>query len=759
MPGTRGPSLSTIPENKMKTWTLAALLLAGVAANAVPPVSAQPVAPAARPWMNSRLGPDERTKLLLSQMTFDEKVALLHGAMAMPFGPFKLPAGAIGSAGFIPGNARLGIPALQESDASLGVTNPMMVRGPGDMSTALPSSLALAATFDPAIAYEGGRVVGREARAKTINVQLAGGVDLARDPRNGRNFEYAGEDPLLAGLIAGESIRGIQSTGVISTAKHYALNDQEHNRNTVDAVIGEAAARESDLLAFQIAIERGQPGSIMCSYNLVNGTYACQHDWLLNRVLKGDWGYKGFVMSDWGAVHSLDALMGGLDQQSGEQLDAKVWFDAPLKDAVKAGKIPMARVDDAAGRVLRAMFAAGLFDRTDKPADIDFATHADVAQHEAEEGIVLLQNRNNILPLAASAKRIVVIGGHADAGVPSGTGSSQVTNPYRKEAILPVASVPIGGEGMMAAFSNVVFHPSAPLAALRSHLKGAQIAFDTGLYPDSAAAAARNADVAIVFVYQPSGEGDDVPSIDLPMGQNALVEAVAAANPNTIVVVESGNPVALPWADKVGAIVEAWYGGARGGEAIARVLTGEVNPSGRLPMTWPMSESQLPRPDIPGWTAGPTDPVRVDYTIEGSDVGYRWYARKGEVPRYWFGHGLSYTRFGYDNLVVRGGKVLEAEVTVTNQGDRAGKDVVQLYLTARPGGAARRLVAFQKLSLAPGESRRLKLTGDLRLVADFDANKKRWVIPAGTYRLAIGRDAGSASLTGATTLAAATMKP
>jgi len=743
----------------MKTWTLAALLLAGVAAMAAPPVRAQSAMPAARPWMNAQLDPDQRTKLLLSQMTFDEKVALLHGAMAMPFGPFKLPAGAIGSAGFIPGIERLGIPALQESDASLGVTNPLMVRGPSDMSTALPSSLALAATFDPAIAYEGGRVVGTEARAKTINIQLAGGVDLARDPRNGRNFEYAGEDPLLAGLIAGESIRGIQSTGVISTAKHYALNDQEHNRNTVDSIIGEAAARESDLLAFQIAIERGQPGSIMCSYNLVNGVYACQNDWLLNRVLKRDWGYKGFVMSDWGAVHSLDAFMGGLDQQSGEQLDAKIWFDTPLKEAIKAGKIPTARVDDAAGRVLRAMFAAGLFDRTDTPAQIDFDAHADVAQHEAEDAIVLLQNRNAILPLAASAKRIVVIGGHADAGVASGSGSSQVTTPYRKEAILPVASVPIGGEGMMAAFSNVVFHPSPPLTALRSHLKGAQVAFDTGLYPENAAAAARNADVAIVFVYQPSGEGEDVPSIDLPMGQNALVQAVAAANPNTIVVIESGNPVALPWADKVGAIVEAWYGGARGGEAIARVLTGEVNPSGRLPMTWPMSESQLPRPAIPGWTAGPTDRVPVDYTIEGSDVGYRWYARKGETPRYWFGHGLSYTSFTYDKLVVRGGKLLEAEATVTNAGGKAGKDVVQLYLTGRPGGTTRRLVAFQKVSLAAGESRRIKLAGDLRLVADFDAARKRWVIPAGTYGLAIGMDAGSASLTATTTLMATTMKP
>jgi len=691
-------------------------------------------------------------------MTLDEKIALLHGAMAMPFGPFKLPAGAIGSAGFIPGNERLGIPALQESDASLGVTNPLMVRGPNDMSTALPSSLALAATFDPTIAYEGGRVVGSEAKAKTINVQLAGGVDLARDPRNGRNFEYAGEDPLLAGMIAGESVRGIQSQGIISTAKHYALNDQEHNRNTADSIIGEAAARESDLLAFEIAIERGKPGSIMCAYNLVNGVYACQNDWLLNKVLKGDWGYKGFVMSDWGAVHSLDAFAGGLDQQSGEQLDAKVWFDAPLREAVRAGKIPSARVDDAAGRVLRAMFTAGLFDRADKSADIDFAAHADVAQHEAEESIVLLQNRNNILPLAASAKRIAVIGGHADAGVASGSGSSQVTTPYRKDP-LPIATVPIGGEGMMAAFSNVVFHPSSPLLALRSHLKGAQVAFDTGLYPESAAAAARNADVAIVFVYQPSGEGEDVPSLDLPMGQNALVETVAAANPNTIVVVESGNPVALPWADKVGGIIEAWYGGSRGGEAIARVLTGEVNPSGRLPITWPVNESQLPRPAIPGWTAGPTDRVSVDYNIEGSNVGYRWYSQKGEKPLYWFGHGLSYTSFAYDKLVVRGGKTLDAEVTVTNKGDKAGKEVVQLYLTGRPGGAVRRLVAFQKLSLAPGESQRVKLAGDLRLIADFDPKQHRWVVPAGTYTLAVGQDAGSTIVTATAKLSAATLKP
>jgi len=740
-----------------KVLKLAAALLAGIAlaplALAEPPQTTE----AARPWMDSKLSPDKRADLLLAAMTPDEKVALLHGPMAMPFGPFKLPPGARGSAGYIPGNARLGIPALNESDASLGVTNPMLVRGADDMSTALPSGLALAATFDPAIAFEGGKMVGSEARAKTLNVQLAGGANIARDPRNGRNFEYVGEDPLLAGTMAGESVRGIQSAGIISTVKHYALNAQEHNRNTVDSVIGEAAARESDLLAFQIAIERGNPGSVMCAYNLVNGVYACQNDWLLNQVLKRDWGYKGFVMSDWGAVHALDAFTGGLDQQSGEQLDKQVWFDQPLKDGVAAGKIPAARVDDAARRVLRAMFTAGLFDRPAAKESIDFAAHAAVAQREAEDSIVLLENRNNLLPLAATAKRIAVIGGHADAGVPSGTGSSQVTNPHREPGT-PVISVPLGGEGQMAAWANVVFHPSSPLAALRKRFKD-RVTFDNGLYIETAVAAAKAADVAILFVYQPSGEGEDVPNMRLPMGQDALVEAVAAANPNTIVVLQTGNPVTLPWANKVGAIVQAWYAGQNGGEAIARVLTGEVNPSGRLPLSWPTGESQLPRPAIPGLDAGPADRVPVDYNIEGADVGYRWYARKGTEPHYWFGHGLSYTSFGYDQLVVQGGKTLTATVNVTNSGSKPGKDVVQLYLTGKPGGPARRLLAFQKIALAPGESRKVTLTADPRLLGQFDTGKHSWVIAPGNYTVAIGRDAGTMVVNGSTRLAAATMRP
>lgn len=712
----------------------------------------------ARPWLDKALPVEKRVGLLLAAMTTDEKIALMHGPMAVSFSrDVKLPEGAVGSAGYIAGNARLGIPALQESDASLGVTNPVMVRGAADMSTPLPSSLSWAATFNPQIAFAGGRMVGGEARSKGINVMLAGGVNLARDPRNGRNFEYVGEDPLLAGIIAGEAVRGIQSMNVISTVKHYALNNQEQNRMTVDAIIGEGAARESDLLAFQIAIERGKPGSVMCAYNLINGQYGCENRWLLNDVLKRDWGYDGFVMSDWGAVHSLDALANGLDQQSGEQLDKQVWFDKPLKAGLAEGKVPAARVDDAARRILRAMFAHGLFDDSSRPS-VDFAAHAQIAQNAAEEGIVLLENRKGLLPLAVSAKRIVVIGGHADAGVPAGGGSSQVTNPWRPAGV-NVRSFALGGEGLIGAFNNLVFHPSAPLAAIRARFKDAQVSFDTGAYASSAAVAAKNADVAILFIYQPSTEGFDVADMSLPFGQEALIEAVTAANPNTVVVLQTGNPVHMPWAHKAGAVLQAWYGGARGGEAIARVISGDVNPSGRLPLSWPVDESQLPRPAIPGTGAGASDAVSVDYRIEGADVGYRWFAREGIAPRYWFGHGLSYTRFGYSGLTLRGGKAPGADVTVTNSGARAGQDVVQLYLTGSPDGMGRRLLGFQKVALAPGESRKVSFSVDPRLLARFDEAKHGWRIAAGRYEFSLGTDAGTMVLAGTTTLPASTLKP
>jgi beta-glucosidase len=735
--------------------TYVAALLAATMMTAGP-AAAQP---AAQPWQNTKLSPDERARLLLNAMSLDEKIALFHGPMAVPWIPgIVMPKDAIGSAGYIAGNSRLGIPALQETDASLGIANPMLVRGPGDMSTPLPSGMALAATFDPAIAFAGGAMIANEARAKGLNVLLAGGVNLTRDPRGGRNFEYVGEDPLLAGIMAGESIRGIQSVGMISTVKHYALNGQEHERMTADSVIGEAAARESDLLAFEIAIERGQPGSVMCSYNLVNGVYGCQNDWTLNQVLKRDWGYKGFVMSDWGAVHTVDAFAAGLDQQSGEQLDKQIWFDQPLKAAVTAGTVPQARIDDAALRILRAMIAHGLIDNPPAKAPIDFAGHAKIAQDQAEGGIVLLDNRKGLLPLVAGAKRIAVIGGHAESGVPSGGGSSQVANPYHEGPFAP-RTVPIGGEGMMAMMQNVVFDPSSPLAAIRARAKTTPVSFDTGIYPEAAAAAAKQADVAIVFVYQPSSEGDDVPNMALPFGQDALIEAVAAANPNTIVVLETGNPVRMPWAGKVAGVMQAWYAGAKGGEAIARMLFGEVNPSGRLPISWPVDESQLPRPAIPGWGGPAGAPVKVDYNIEGSDVGYRWYARQGIKPRYPFGFGLSYTSFRYANLAVKGGKTITASFDVTNTGAVAGRDVPQVYLTIAAGRKMRRLIGFEKVALAPGETRRITVTADPRLLASFDTAKHGWRIDPGSYRIGVGPDAEQESLWGAANVASARLKP
>jgi beta-glucosidase len=677
-----------------------------------------------------------------AQMRDDERTLLTHGILAVPLaGPVNLPADAVAGAGYVPGIPRLGVPALKETDASLGVSYVMGVRGDGG-ATPLPSGTAMGSTWNPELIRAGGAMIGSEARAKGFNVLLAGGVNLMRDPRNGRTFEYFGEDPLHSGVLAGAAIAGVQSNHIISTVKHFALNGQETGRNFVDVQIAEGEARESDLLAFQIAIERGQPGSVMCAYNQVNGAQACGNDWLLNKVLKKDWGYRGFVMSDWGAVRSLDFATKGLDQQSGAQLDPKVFFGDDLQAAASADPALRMRLADMNRRILYAIYANGLDKHpVQRGGAIDSKANADVAEAVAREGIVLLRNRAGALPLTAGAKRIAVIGGYADTGVLSGAGSSQV---HAEGG--PAAIVPSGGTGLLSSFIAEQYHRvTPPLDAIKAKAPGADVKFRNGFYIADAVLAAKDADVVIVFANQWQSEGYDQPDLSLPRGQDALIDAVASANPNTIVVLQTGSAIAMPWLDKTAAVLEAWYPGARGGEAIASVLFGETNPSGRLPITFPASLSQLPRPVLDGAgiiepgllpVAPPAEGLKADYNIEGSDLGYRWNARKGQKALFPFGFGLSYTNFDMGDLKLSG---LSASFTVKNTGNRAGATVPQLYLVSVNGEVRQRLAGFQKLELAPGASRQVRLTIDPRIIAEWE--KGGWSIKGGAYAFALGDSA------------------
>ena len=690
--------------------------------------------------MNPALDADSRTRVLLEAMTRDEKLALVFGYYSSdaPWKNFKKPAAGLEqSAGFIGGNARLGIPALTETDAGTGVASQ-----PGAnarLRTALPANLATAASWDPELAYAGGRMIGNEARLSGFNVLLAGGINLLREPRNGRNFEYGGEDPLLAANIVAAQIRGIQSNHIISTIKHYALNDQETNRTTLNVRIDERSARMSDLLAFELAIRQSSPGAVMCAYNRVNEVYSCESPWLLQEVLKDGWGYRGFVMSDWGATHStIPAVNAGLDQESGYPFDASPYFSDALREAVENGHVTAARLDDMAARILRSMFANGLFDDPIQPGDIDFEAHAEVSRAAAEGSMVLLKNANHLLPLNDSVRSILIVGSHADAGVLSGGGSSQV--------------YPVGGVALLdrqVKGGPMVYFRSSPMQALAARTR-ARIAYDPGTDIKAATGLARHSDVVIVFAHQWTAEGVDA-TMRLDEEQDALIAALARANTRTMVVLETGGPVLMPWVDRVAAVLEAWYPGSSGGEAIARVLTGEVNPSGRLPATFPRSLEPLPRPRLDGFPEQRNARIATDYTLDGAAVGYKWFDRKRIEPLFPFGYGLSYTRFDLLNLAAEvNDKRLSVRFDVKNTGDRAGKYVAQVYVSPLGGAAAagweapKRLCGFKKVTLQPGESTAVNLSVEPRMLAVYDAAGKSWVIEDGDYDVSLSSSARSA---------------
>ena len=692
-----------------------------------------------QPWLDRTKTPEQRAAAAVSAMTLEEKLGLVMGYTdpeKLASEPDDVVSPAIkadvvahhikGSAGYIAGIPRLGIPAQWQTDASIGVRVTDMER------TALPSSLATAASFDPKITEAGGAMIATEARASGFNVFLAGGGNLAREPRNGRNFEYTGEDPVLTGDMSSGLIRGIQSKHMVSTMKHWAVNDQESQRTTVDVKITKQAMHQSDLLAFEFIYDKSNPGSVMCSYNLVNSDWACENDYLQNQVLKQDWGFKGYIMSDWGAVHSAaKAAVNGLDQFTGYPCcghHGAFFSEKSLKGQIAAGTIPMSRIDDMAERILWALFAMGVVDDPVKVGPIDVKANADVAQAAAEASLVLLKNEGNLLPLRA--KSIAMIGGNADKGVLAGGGSSGVT---------PIGGNAVPGGAPTTWPGPVVYQPSSPVKALKA-VTSAKISYSSGEDITQAVALAKKSEVAIVFVTQWMGEGFDNP-LELDGNQNALVAAVAKANPKTIVVVESGGAILMPWLKDVPAVLEAFYPGIRGGEAIANILTGKVNPSGHLPLTFPASNDQLAHAEIPGYHKPDGILVSITYD-EGAAIGYKWYDLKGYKPLFAFGHGLSYTAFEVTDLKpATSGKGLTVRFSVKNTGKLKGATAAQVYAGGdKTSGweAPKRLGGFAKVDLAPGASQTVEVNVDPRVLATYDEATDSWVIKAGSYRVMLG---------------------
>ena len=715
--------------------TLTAFVLAvfALSAGAQPP---QP--PKAQPWMDRSLSADQRAGLLLQQMTLDEKLSLLHGNGMANEAKWERPhtRDSIGGAGYITPIPRLGIPSVDISDAAYGVR---AAGASGRYATALPSNLAAASSWDRHAAYEYGDLIARELRAQGFGMSLGGGINLTREPRDGRTFEYLGEDPVLAGTLVGQLMAAEKAEHIISDIKHYAVNDQETGREIVSANISKRAMRESDLFAFQIGVRDAQPGAVMCSYNRVNSVYSCENDYLLHEVLKEEWRFPGFVISDWDATHStVQASHAGLDHE--EPVDT--FYGPALKAAVDQKQVSLAEIDDHTRRILRSYFDDGIMDYPVRRYVIDVERDLDIAQQIEEGSIVLLKNDQSILPLNAARRgSVAVIGAHADVGMLSGAGSAQVDPPGGN------ATNPAEGAISYGNHTHVFFNTS-PLKQLRAILPNAKVVFCPGDDLAAAAAMARQSDIAIVFVQQWLMEGMDLPTLALSDNQDALVEAVAAANPRTIVVLETGTAALMPWAGKVPAIVEAWYGGARGATALARVLTGAVNPSGKLAMTFPLREADLPRPVIPPL---PAEGSGANYSVsydEGLKVGYKWYDAEAKPVLFPFGFGLSYTTFAYSDLHISQDKKTQVRFTVKNTGAVSGAEIAQLYamLPATTQEPPKRLVGYDKFTLAPGESRQVTIDVDPLFLTIYDEQEKRMRVVPGRYSFAVGGSSQSLPL-------------
>ena len=822
----------------------------------------------AQAWLNRQLTPDQRASALLAQMTLAQKLQMVDGT-GFAFG------GGVNYAGHIQGIPALGIPDLYLADGAVGAGN-------GSTGvTQFPDGTSDAATWDPGTVQSVGAADGTEQAAKGHQVSLAPNVNILRTPYGGRAFEGYGEDPYLSSQISAADVTGVQSAGVIATPKHYIGNDQETLRNSIDVQVSQRALAEIYDPAFQASVNAGA-GAVMCSYNQVNGSYACQNSQTLSDTLDSVMQFKGFVMSDWGATHSTVASVDArLDMNMpGGAFGTDYYSATALQAALTAGQITQAQIDTMVDRILRSMFAVGIFDRTyPTPAaalNTNVSTPADnqVALTASEQGTVLLKNDRGALPLGSRVKSVAVIGDDAGADAMYGGGGSAAVNPtspvtplagitsraqqagdtvsyaqgnanYRSLSALPdtgftpatgtgpgwtatyyagpaASGTPLGSEvvtslnvtstpaivksagattwsvaytatmtpaatgtaefGLSAAGNAalsiggkqvVSYGPGtgSTFTGLTSLTAGKAVSFEldaTGLSasggggfggPSSvvsltwapqenllwqaAANAAKSSSVAVVFASNYSAEGSDLQTLELPADQDQLIEAVAHANPNTIVVLNTSGPAYMPWLNDVAGVFEAWYPGQQDGNAIAALLYGDVNPSGHLPETFPASASQgvahggtvlTPNAEFPG---NGTD---IDYT-EGIDVGYRYYDVHQQQPLFPFGYGLSYTTFAYSNLQVHASAHgATAQVTITNTGQRAGSEVAQLYLTdpAAAGEPPYQLKGFQKVTLSPGHSQRVTFQLSAQDLSYYQTATSSWVVAPGIYRVSIG---------------------
>lgn len=666
----------------------------------------------------------QRVESAMALLTLEEKVALTHAQSKF-------------SSKGVP---RLGIPDLWMDDGPHGVRAETLWDAWGeahftnDSCTAFPALTCLSATWNPKCSYIYGKAVGEEARYRNKNILLGPGVNIYRSPLNGRNFEYMGEDPYLSSQMVVPYITGVQENGVSACVKHFALNNQETRRGYINVQISDRALNEIYLPAFKAAITKGNAMSIMAAYNKVNGYWCAENELLLKNILKRDWGFQGVVVSDWDAVHStLPTARNGLDIEMGTN-NKKTYNDYFLANdylkALKAGKASMADLDDKVRRILGIIFKTAM--NPNKPWG-SFGTdeHMAVGRKIAEEGIVLLQNNNNLLPInTATVKSIAVIGENATRKMTLGGGSSALKT---KLEISPL-------DGLKDKLGNAV---KITYAQGYSHEKG-----DHTDLLKAAVEAARQAD-EVIFVgglskdkYQ-DDEGDDRKSYDLPFGQDELINELLKVNKKVVVVLISGNAVATPWAAQVPAIVQAWYGGSQAGPAIANILTGAVNPSGKLPFSFPKKLA-----DCPAFAIGdfPGDSVNVAYK-DDIWVGYRYYDTYKVKPQFAFGHGLSYTTFKLDNLAINGNTVT---LNVKNTGKTAGAEVVQLYVNEdkptvkRP---AKELKSFQKVFLQPGEQQQVSFTLTDEAFQFYDP-QKHWTKNNGVFNVLVGTASDDIKLTG-----------